>query len=100
MTPHNLVDISTKLPALGQDAPAETMRNAERPLFRFMDGNIFRAGQFQGSFEFVRHYPEVHDQAEIMQQSSQVCLVGRAEAYRLGKLAAQQRATERVFPKH
>jgi len=56
-----------------------------------MQGNSFRARMFKSSAEFLRQYPQVHDDSDIVQQAGKIRFAGIKVRDFAGEIAAHQR---------
>src|SRR5271169_2523601 len=63
-----------------------------------MEGNALGACDLESSAEFFGQDPEVDDDAEIVQQSGQISFAGIRIGNLAGKMAADEGASQRMFP--
>ena len=85
---------------MGQDLPALTMRETESGMFDFADEDMVSRSLFECGLHQLRRKDQVHDVADVMQQSSQVSLIRIFEAHATRQLPAQHGYAEGVLPEN
>ncbi len=75
------------------------MSKSQNLFFRFVEGDALGACNFEGFAEFFGQDPQVDDDAEIVKQSRKISLAGIGIGNLAGEMAADERASQRMFPK-
>jgi hypothetical protein len=64
------------LPSFSEQTSAVTVGESHCPLFRLMQRNSFRFGDFPCGTEFLGQDPKIHDDSQVMEQTSKIRFPG------------------------
>src|ERR1700693_2931090 len=93
-------ELGSESPTFRKQPSAIAVRKSQRPLFGLVQWNAFIFRDLVGRLKFVRQYPKINDNSNVVKQASKIRLRGITQIDFASQGSAHQGASQRVLPKH